>query len=106
MASTAGVTNAAKRTLSAVSRLLSPSAQAPITPTKISFRPNPTTPTATTTGVTQDPSSISGLKFCLHMVLFATPGVVLSKRLADGEHVEDMLEEVKTSVNNLVNSLS
>jgi hypothetical protein len=56
--------------------------------------------------VTQDPSSISGLKFCLHMVLFAAPGIILSKRLADGERVEDMVEETKTSFNNLVSSLS
>ncbi|KAF9153714.1 hypothetical protein BG015_002793 [Linnemannia schmuckeri] len=110
MASTAGVASAAKRTLSAVVRILSPSAPAPIIPVKASFRPQPTSTTTTAAAspasVTQEPSSISGLKFCLHMVLFAAPGIVLSKRLADGERVEDMVEEAKTTFNSLVNSLS
>ncbi|KAG0291259.1 hypothetical protein BGZ96_005353 [Linnemannia gamsii] len=109
MASPAGVASAAKRTLSAAIRILSPSAPAPIIPAKASFRPQPTSKTravASPASVTQDPSSISGLKFCLHMVLFAAPGIVLSKRLADGERVEDMVEETKTSFNNLVNSLT
>ncbi|KAF9143258.1 hypothetical protein BGX30_000941 [Mortierella sp. GBA39] len=110
MASTTGLTSAAKKTLSAVTRILSPSAPVPIIPAKGSFRPQLTSTknnaAASPANVTQDPSSISGLKFCLHMVLFAAPGIVLSKKLADGERVEDMVEEAKTTYNNLVNSLS
>ncbi|KAF9902195.1 hypothetical protein EC991_005208 [Linnemannia zychae] len=106
MASATGVTSAAKRTLSAITRILSPSAPVPITPAKASFRSLPTSTTATTPTPAQDQSSISGLKFCLHMVLFAAPGIVISKRLADGERVEDMAEEAKTTFNNLLNSLS
>ncbi|KAG0371653.1 hypothetical protein BGX24_001379 [Mortierella sp. AD032] len=105
MASTAGVASAAKRTLSAVTRILSPSAPVPITPSKVSFRSLPTS-TAGKALPAQDQSSISGLKFCLHMVLFAAPGIVISKRLAEGERVEDMVEEAKTTFNNLVTSLS
>ncbi|KAG0064512.1 hypothetical protein BGZ89_009048 [Linnemannia elongata] len=109
MATTVGLTSAAKKSLSAFTRILSPSAPVPVIPAKASFRPQLTSTTkavASPSSVTQDSSSISGLKFCLHMVLFAAPGIVISKRLADGERVEDMVEEAKTTFNNFVNSLS
>ncbi|KAF9929651.1 hypothetical protein FBU30_001380 [Linnemannia zychae] len=98
--------NTAKKTLSAINRIFSSSVSAPIAASKTSFRPSPTPAKAATgssSNVTQDPSSISGLKFCLHMVFFAAPGIILAKRLADGERVEDMAEKAKATFDNLVN---
>ncbi|KAF9193184.1 hypothetical protein BGZ50_007724 [Haplosporangium sp. Z 11] len=72
--------------------------------TKIPFRPQPLSgsTSSTTSSSTQDPSSITGLKFCLHMVAFAAPGMILSKKLCDGERFEDMIQQGKENVLSLL----
>ncbi|KAG0056985.1 hypothetical protein BGZ83_002592 [Gryganskiella cystojenkinii] len=85
------------------------------TPSKVSsnripFRPQPTktvSSTATTTATdpaAQDPASISGLRFCLHMVAFSAPGIYLAKKLSDGEQLPDMMDRSRSSIMHFIDS--
>ncbi|KAG0309135.1 hypothetical protein BGZ98_005074 [Dissophora globulifera] len=108
----AGATGAAKRTYdAAIARIFSMSGKrtsAGSHSARTLFRPQPPKLTAanhisTTSG--QLPSSISGLRFCLHMVAFAAPGVVLSKKLCDGESLEDMVHSAQDVVSRVQQQL-
>ncbi|KAF9173683.1 hypothetical protein BGX20_002420 [Mortierella sp. AD010] len=72
---------------------------------KIPFRPRqPKSNTTQISSPTQDPVSISGLRFCLHMVAFAAPGVILSKKLCDGERLEDIAQNAQDTLSALTNN--
>ncbi|KAF9569179.1 hypothetical protein EC968_002687 [Mortierella alpina] len=110
MTISSGLVNAARRSYNAVKASIastSGSAQEPLRlPTRIPFRPQVTKREATpkTASSVQDPISISGLRFCLHMVVFAAPGVLLSKKLCDGERLEDIVQNTQNRIDGFVRS--
>lgn len=76
-------------------------------PNVASFRPSIQSSGKSVVGSNVDsPASISGLKFCLNMVIFATPGVVLAKRLCDGDSVEDMIQRTDASINSFMDRIA
>ncbi|KAF9961923.1 hypothetical protein BGZ72_001030 [Mortierella alpina] len=108
MTTSAGLLNAARRSYNAVKASItssSGSAQESLRlPTRIPFRPQVAKPESThkIASSVQDPTSISGLRFCLHMVVFATPGLILSKKLCDGERLEDIVQNTRERIDSLV----
>ncbi|KAF9290477.1 hypothetical protein BGZ68_006974 [Mortierella alpina] len=110
MTTGSGLVNAARRSYNAVKASIastSGSAQESLRlPTRIPFRPQVAKPESThkLASSAQDPISISGLRFCLHMVVFAAPGVILSKKLCDGERLEDIVQNTRERIDNLVRS--
>ncbi|KAF9914650.1 hypothetical protein BX616_007867 [Lobosporangium transversale] len=96
-----------KQTFSAALTKISPlyaNAQLPVTKSsRIPFRPQLTKQIATEKVPVP---SISGLQFCLHMMVFATPGIIFAKKLCDGEQIEDMITNTQDNVSKLINSLS
>jgi len=74
--------------------------------TRIPFRPTDKAANGTmqTQKDIQDPSSISGLRFCLHMVVFAAPGVFLAKKLSEGEKLPDMIQQYKEAASSFVDN--
>ncbi|GJJ69800.1 hypothetical protein EMPS_02149 [Entomortierella parvispora] len=74
--------------------------------TRLPFRPTDRAANSTTQAQKdiQDPSSITGLRFCLHMVAFATPGVFLAKKLSDGENLPDMIQQYKETASRFVDN--
>jgi hypothetical protein len=76
--------------------------------TRVPFRPKPAHPsnasTTPTSDAAQDPSSITGLRFCLHMVLFSTPGIFLAKKLSDGERLPDIVQHYKETITSFVDT--
>lgn len=72
-----------------------------------SFRPSIQSTAQSGVGSNVDsPASISGLQFCLNMVIFAAPGVVLAKRLCDGESVEDIIQHTDASLNSFMDRIA
>ncbi|CAO3564295.1 unnamed protein product [Mortierella alpina] len=110
MTTSTGLVHAARRSFNAIKASIgstSGSAQESLRlPTRIPFRPQAAKPEPTlkVAPSVQDPISISGLRFCLHMVLFAAPGVILSKKLCDGERLEDIVQNTRERIDSLVRS--
>ncbi|KAF9968023.1 hypothetical protein BGZ70_007131 [Mortierella alpina] len=110
MTTSSGLVNAARRSYNALKASIgstSGSAQESLRlPARIPFRPQAAKLESTQKLAlsVQDPVSISGLRFCLHMVLFAAPGVILSKKLCDGERLEDIVQNTRERIDSLVRS--
>ncbi|KAF8939805.1 hypothetical protein BGZ58_008637 [Dissophora ornata] len=106
-----GMAGIAKQAYGAVIRIFSTNVQPPTVAshsTTIAFRPRPPTSAnqiAASSSAPHSPS-ISGLKFCLHMVAFAAPGIILSKKLCDGELLEDMIKNTQDTVKNTQDAVS
>ncbi|KAI1312662.1 hypothetical protein EDD11_002899 [Mortierella claussenii] len=108
---TSGFSSAARRTFNAAVARISPSHAQPSASAahsaKIPFRPRSQQQTAVAAfNPSTEGSSITGLKFCLHMVAFAVPGVILAKKMCDGEQLEDMVKSTQDTITACVNSLA
>ncbi|KAG0241469.1 hypothetical protein BGX31_001128 [Mortierella sp. GBA43] len=106
-----GLAGIARRTYNAAFARVFPAHSQQVTPAasiRIPFRPQLNKPAKSQISASsaQDPSSISGLRFCLHMVAFAVPGVVLSKKLCDGERLEDIAQSIQDTATDLANKVA
>ncbi|KAG0211191.1 hypothetical protein BGX28_008371 [Mortierella sp. GBA30] len=112
MTTSAGLAGAARRTYNALlARIASTPGQQQQQTThravRLPFRPQITkADSAKVTSTAQNTASISGLKFCLHMVAFAAPGVILSKKLCDGEKLENIIQNTQDMAHALIASTS